>query len=160
MEKVGVYRVWQENCAVHSVLNVGRGSTIFNFTHLAPEVELHHNTSAATRIRQVPSIHAISQEENLTDCKMVKNALSPQFLNSSAFRKHLDNKKQLTKVKGARFWRDLKNRVIIKPTQTNATHTKTEHREPDFACNEGPSVCKASSPDAEHHRFDSIFNEG
>nr|GEY14822.1 hypothetical protein [Tanacetum cinerariifolium] len=76
--------------------------------------ELHNDTSAATRIGQVPSIYAISQEENLTDFNMVKNVLSPCVLQALGQQKSVDI---------------------------------------------GPFVCKASSPDAEHHGSDSIINE-
>ncbi|GJX42545.1 hypothetical protein Tco_0257535 [Tanacetum coccineum] len=116
--------------SITSPIVSARAQAMVPDTHI--EGAFYNDTSAAIRIRQVPSIHAISQEENLTDCNMVKNALSPRFLDSSAeFRKHLDNKDRLTQVKGARVWHDLKNRVITKPTQPSATRTNTGHCQPD-----------------------------
>nr|GEZ03465.1 hypothetical protein [Tanacetum cinerariifolium] len=43
----------------------------------------HNDTSAPIHIAQVPSIHAISHEENFTDYNMVKNALSLDFSTQS-----------------------------------------------------------------------------
>nr|GEU70318.1 hypothetical protein [Tanacetum cinerariifolium] len=42
--------------------------------------DYHNDTSAATRIGHMPSIPSISQEQNLTNYNLVKNALSPLFL--------------------------------------------------------------------------------
>ncbi|GKC98627.1 hypothetical protein Tco_1168902, partial [Tanacetum coccineum] len=97
-------------------------------------------TSAAKRIEQMPSIHAISQQVNSI---------------SSEFGQNLVNKSQSALSKGAHVCRALKNRVITKHAYASVARSKIMAQEPIHAQNIDLDKNVRS-----HHIFNSIIQGG